>query len=991
MARGLTFRYLLIGIVAALLGLALPVSRALADEIITLDFTTSDHGCSVIPLVVGYNYGSYVPGTGFVASHADDSHTRWRVNCPSLIYENVYSITFQWNTLDLGNIVTLRAVNNSIVVSCWVFSSCAGQYLTFVNSAAVGGGSYQHSFVFLGGDVDLSSLDMYEDWGFHSDAALQSIIIYTHNDCTEDCEPPLGTLTRPLTSEDEIDTSPLYDQTIIANLATTNLQDYQVYPVLYQGGYQTVSAWSKTPGAKVHAADSGSIVSIHPLAWDDCGIAFVSPSSLDPEAEQTVVNTAFQAEQNQPCLVRQFEFTEDDHPDYSEVAKEEYWLDATDVYIVTLQIGEGSKIQYLVRNAPQYVVVGDTVDAGCVLGETIPLTTTPSQAVNFSGISKVSAVVGVFTGGTLSFVAGAIAVVTDLVGFFSEASTPANSPSGYVAATLYDTEDEIQDLASQLAIEPTSDDHCNATGDFKDCLAFNPQFARNGDGWIASGNVEWTEPGVILDPGESVNAIINLSSTGDYTATAYAQGVDGAPSQIRLFLGSHTERYPAPLEWTSLQLAAEPIGEPDAGTFYTVGVQNVGTAPIEVRSLCVTDGAPNLGRNSCYFNNYSFVQGTSGWDVSEGVEVADEALNVPDDGVISQNVMLNPLPGGPATYKLVVRGDWWYTGELDTVSSASAIAQVQYEWPDGTGYQNMVPVTIKANLAYGGGRLAYIANIEVSETTDDVMNIKVSTTTAGDMDVQGIRITDACLSTIDGGGFPGQGGGGAPPPLNANCEYVSRPQNNDPAAWLQWHWAMSNQFFRCDLLVLLNKMYKLGQQSYTLAGWQARYMQSSMRMYSSWLGSQFFPYLNGQFANVVRGLGNATSGASETFDSSANIITDAIQAAQMISNAIKGIVSIVRTTIEQFLSFFHLMTDIINAIVGAYNDTQAIPIPYLPQCTLGPDESVICIGIWVVDNTVLAGPGAALIPILVTFGCAHLFLWLAGEIKRVIIQQGQAI
>src|SRR6185369_219145 len=119
--------------------------------------------------------------------------------------------------------------------------------------------------------------------------------------------------------------------------------------------------------------------------------------------------------------------------------------------------------------------------------------------------------------------------------------------------------------------------------------------------------------------------------------------------------------------------------------------------------------------------------------------------------------------------------------------------------------------------AYGAGQLAYIANIEVSDTTDALMNLKVETTDAGDMGVQGIQITDACLSTVDGGPFPGQGGDGAPPPINADCTYVSRPQNNDPAAWLQWHWAKSEQFYKCDLMVLLNKMYTLGKQSYLLA------------------------------------------------------------------------------------------------------------------------------------------------------------------------------
>jgi len=826
-------------------------------------------------------------------------------------------------------------------------------------------------------------------------------------DCTEDCGG--GTLTRPLTSDDEVDTSPLYDQHIIGNLATSNYQDYQFYPTLYAGGLETVTAWSQAPGAKVHAADAGSIVSVHPLSWEDCGLHFVSPSTLDTEdPDVTTFITSFQADHEQPCITRRFIFTEDESPDYSEVAGDEYWLDATDAYIVTLQIGEGQKIQYLVKNAPNYVVVGDTVDAGCVLGETLAITTIASTAINFPGVAGlILSGVSTFAPPVFGFFASAVSSVTGLGGALTRDIPATAVAMGFTALTEYDTDDSILELASQLTVEPTSDDNCNATGQFRNCLAFNPQFARQGDGWTANGNVEWTEPGVILDPGESVTATINLGAEVDYTLTAYAQGENGAPGLIQLQLGSNTQRFPSPIEWTSLQLAAEPVGDPDAGAFYTVAVQNVGSGRVEVRSLCVTDGAPDTGPNSCYFNNQSFVNGISGWTVSEGVEAFDQALNVPDNGVISQNVHLLPLSGGPATYKLVIRGDWWYNGSLDTTSSASAIASVKYEYPDGTGYQDMVPINITGNLAYGAGQLAYIAEIEVSDETDDLMNIKVETTTAGDMGVLGITITDACLSTMDGGGFPGQSGDGAPPPIDVNCTYVSRPQNNDPAAWLNWHWAKSEQFFTCKLMVLLNKMYVLGQQSYTLAGWQARYAQSTLKMWSSWLGSQFFPWLGGHFRNMAIGqvttvyesggscndifcvLNSLITGVLTPINNIVNTLLGILNtAANLFLTILTGIIGLALAFLGRLLGLFNQITALLGGLITAYNTASPVAIDGLPVCNVDPTSSLFCRATWLLDNTILGGRWAVLLTLMLGIAGIHLVLWVIGEFKTAIVTTG---
>ncbi len=992
--KRLVIRYLPI-LLVAFIGLSFPISRALADNTCTIDYTDSDHGATVISGFEPYSSGSWVEGQGLVAGDSFDAHDRWAFDLP-ITQTNVTSLSFHTNQpgSEFTGAGTTEVIDTSLVVGCWTDSSC-GTHIPWVYSETLdlGGGHYQTTYNFDPVTDIATKLSIFHDWGSHMPHLFTvSEITYTTTDaCTGD---DTGTLTRPLTSDDEADTDPLYD----LNAVYADSFNLDIYPTLNAGGVDSVYGWSKAPGAKVHAADAGSIVDVKGLSWDQCGIANVTPipSEDDPQPTEYV---RYPASGDQPCLVSHYG---------SDHVAEIHWLDASDVYIVTLQLGDSTKIQYLVKNAPNYVVVGDTVAAGCVLGETIPLTTLPAPAINYNQLGAIAAVGALFTDGLSELAFGVIGAGSQVISAFGS-TAPSNTPLGYTMLTFYDTDDSILELASQLTVEPTSDDKCNQTGEFKDCLAFNPQFTNGGDGWVASGNVQWTEPGVILGPGQSVQATINLTSTGDYTATAFAEGVNGAAGELRVFLGSHTERFPAPVEWSDLQLDASPLGAPDAGTFYTVGVQNTGNAPIQVNSLCVTDGAPNLGPNSCYFNNQSFVQGTSGWDVSDGVEPVDQGLNVPDGGTISQNVMLNPLPGGAATYHLVVRGNWWYTGAMDTTSSASAIAQIQYEWPDGTGYVDMVPITIKGNLAFGAGQLAYIADISVTDTTDAVMNLKVSTTTAGDMGVQGIQITDACLSTIDGGSFPGQGGGGAPPPLDANCTYVSRPQNNDPAAWLQWHWEKSNQFFTCQLMVLLNKMYTLGKQSYLLAGWEARYMQSQLKLWSSWLGAQLFPWLNGQFRNMAIGqvttvyqsggscndlfcvLNTLISGILTPLNNIVNTLLGLINtAANLFLTIITGIIGVALSFLTRIFGIVNQATSLLTGIITAYSTATPVTIDGMPTCSIDPTSSPLCRMVWVMDNTAFNGRWGVLFTIALSILTIHLILWAVGEFRNAILKMGSA-
>jgi len=836
---------------------------------------------------------------------------------------------------------------------------------------------------------------------------------------------------RPLTDQDEADEFPLYDLTAIRTLSELQLfgdwnlgrPQYEVFSVVANGGPETVHAYSDLPGAKVHAATGGTVESIKPLFYDDCGMGYWALQAPDENPEDDeILYYPFRANQNQPCYVQQYRpeliGTYETYPDWEgysgldSVYLQNFYLDPTDGYIVTLRIDTDIRISYLVRNALNYVVVGDVIQEGCILGETLGLTGAPVRGTNWTAIGIGGGLaVTVFSGGSLAWLAPLIQGGAELANALIPDPQPVESPLGYTVITLFGVDDALQPLAPALTLSPTSDDTCAGIGVNSDCVVANPEFDRNGDTWLASGNVQWTNPGVILDPNEMVYTQVNIDPESNYVVTLYAQSVNGLESEIRVFLGSNTQRITSPVEWTSIQLSTSPVGEPDAGLFHTVGFQNTGTNPIEVRSLCLTDGEPEIAPGSCYFNNHSFSGGTSGWTVSEDVEWdGDQSLLVPDLETFSQNVELFPKSSGPATYKLAVYANWWYTGTIDAIATAN----LAYEWPSGTGYVNMVPQLVSGGLGYGLGTILFTAEIEVEEATNALMNFRVDTTDAGSMGLQGLMIGDACLSPVGGGPWPGQGGNTAPPAVNPSCFYIARPRNNDPAAWLQWHWLNTEKVLKCELMVLLGRMEKTMVNAYTLFGWQARYMQSTLRVYSSWAGEQLFPWLNGHFRNIAIGqvttIYQSGGQCSDLFCLVNNLFTSFINyltpftdtfinilnslvgiligSANLLFTVFGGIVAFVLALVVKMFSFLNMGTSLLATIITAFNSSEAIPIPGLPMCSVDPEGSLFCRAMWVLDNTAFEGRWGVIFVIIIAIASIHLILWTIGEVRNILVKMG---
>src|SRR5690606_29117747 len=75
----------------------------------------------------------------------------------------------------------------------------------------------------------------------------------------------------------------------------------------------------------------------------------------------------------------------------------------------------------------------------------------------------------------------------------------------------------------------------------------------------------------------------------------------------------------------------------------------------------------------------------------------------------------------------------------------------------------------------------------------------------------------------------------------------------NPGPWLYWTFKSLEQWYNCNLMVMLSKISLLMHNSYRLAQWQILYTQSVTASWINWIPSNLIPWLNGHFANIANG------------------------------------------------------------------------------------------------------------------------------------------
>jgi hypothetical protein len=492
--------------------------------------------------------------------------------------------------------------------------------------------------------------------------------------------------------------------------------------------------------------------------------------------------------------------------------------------------------------------------------------------------------------------------------------------------------------------------------------------------------------------------------------------------------------------------------EPDYAGMYTIAVTNTGTAPLRIHSICVTDGAPNPARNTCYFYNATFDFGEAGWTLSEDAQAWDGDLRIPDGETFAQNVHLWP---GTMNYNLEVYASLWTARDYEPAEEDVVnYVKMEYQWGvgDWTPIYTSLPGPIYNDRAFFGDfavhpKIRFYESLPVSTETNGAFTFRPTFYEGIPAEVYGLTIWDVCLS-YPGGDFPGdEGDSGWDPPLDPVCQYISPPVGNNLGQWISYLWARLNRFFECELMVNLNAIWNLLMQFKDMVGWAIRYINAVIWYTSNWLGTDLLPWLGGHFYNMAMGqttyinagegqcnnifcfFSNLFGTGGSIFDTLINGLTSLFHdLTTSIDNLVSNLASILSQIIAQIIapivdtllgilnqavgvlltiilaviqaafmliglaySVFEHMIHLADVIIGAWQNATPTPIPGLPTCAIDPKSNAFCAGLWMLENTVFSGPGQLLIPILIGYGTIMMILWGIGEFKKMLAEVGGSL
>lgn len=652
----------------------------------------------------------------------------------------------------------------------------------------------------------------------------------------------------------------------------------------------------------------------------------------------------------------------------------------------------GNEFHYLVYQANQYVAVDDVIEAGCVLGVTIP--STPIDT------------------GSLNIIAN---IISSLFAGISNDDLGQGVPDNFGIAFIEFRNPEalipVQPLINSLIEYNNSPEPCNINSAFQDCFVANPEFRRGGEGWTTFGDAIPLDVGIILRPGSYVEQQINLPDEASFEAVVVAMPsyitdpteLGGAPKprQFRARLGESTvdQILPVSPDYAEYSLNfADPT--PDLGTFYTFRISNTGQGDIFIGGGCVSTTTRTLNPQMCYFQDFNFDTGVGWTPNGAGIYLGYGWVNLPDDAGVYQTVTLE----GPQTYYLEVEARLRVaTGYNPSSGSASLSYQIGSETPVSIGSLDLAYNTT-GNPGYPDIPEKLSIEIEVTDPFTDTFEIFADF--SGNANIQGIMLEKACLSTepLDDGGPGG-------PPFQATCGVISQPTGDDFGTWISWHWRNLQRFFKCDLMILLNKMFKLMQDTYRLIGFSVRYFISLAFRAIDWLDDDWIPYLNGQFRNMA--VGQVTTiyqggGGPSIWDVLLALVNNIFaplvgfmgqlvtllvgiitQVFNLVLTLVVGVIGLVLAFITQAFGLLSLAQQLLVSLISAYSSAAPIAIPGLPSCINDPRSSPLCVGIWVLDNTIFSNEGAVIIPLFVGVLSIHLMLWVVSELRRVVMELGQ--
>lgn len=666
------------------------------------------------------------------------------------------------------------------------------------------------------------------------------------------------------------------------------------------------------------------------------------------------------------------------------------------VWLVRLFADDGREFTYFVEAADYYLTEGQTVAAGCIMGKTFHVEDgqTPPVYADEPGLT----IVAVRESGTII---------------------------------------EALDL---FTVEPDESAACNLDPENANCMG-DVQLNDPAE-WESSSGVIWNEPGYTLlggfdahlrtsmnlDPAQQPELIVRLRATG------------GGNGNVTLTLGQTTTGFSvAEGSFQDVTIAgAEHL--PD-GTFYTIRVLNDGTSNIDVQSVCVRftdDGEggeidnPDPPPPPCIFANNSFNDGTTGWFVTS-TEPGPGELRVASGGTFYQNVT---VPAG--TYDLTVVAAIWSYNSFVPDDEDTDDVDIEYDFGAGSV---LLDSHTYGDFAQNNNVAVFTAPLVVAtDTTDDFLfEVTLNSPATG---VRGLAIRSVCIGTEGTGEGGGDEDGGL---FEPNCDgAIATPSGNDIGAWISWHWSQSNKFFRCELIILLNEMYRFFQKSWITTTWSIRWSQAAVVKTVNWFGRDFVGWLGGHLSNIaigqvttintaeecgnlfcllqsfVTGLGDVLTGIldimqqlvdpdspfweivsdifNDTFDIielALNRLFDLLQSivglvayvVETIGDVLRGLINLVILIVVRILEIFGIVVNAMVMIVTAWINAAPIESDILPSCSMD-QTSFRCVILYISERTWYTEAGVIFMPTIAAGMYLALILWVIRRLTNALKDVG---
>ncbi len=783
-------------------------------------------------------------------------------------------------------------------------------------------------------------------------------------------------LTRPLLAGDEL--------------------DFGLFDTPFRNDYDTaITAFSVRWGDPVHAINAGTVSSVRPTLLNDpnlcndfLGVHRARWSAAIGNLISSVISLPGWARPDNTCLLS--------HPQLP-VGSQFNWLgvvgiaenlirqiagqpthprdifvDLRDTYTVVVASAIGDVHYFLQRPTVQ---PGDTVSAGCRLGYTAGY-----YAENMDAITNPGSIVDV-----------AIDTLTAL---------PLSS-GGLTIVAIYDTDPVLLPPGAFLQDPSGSPCPSGSSGAVdSQCINNNPTFAGNAEGWLRTSDTSIVLPdgGLRITGMVYHEAVLALDPASEYSLIVEAHleqpAPDGQDSVLLIGLGDATPPH-APLEMTvpasgdttrfsvPPQVWPENYGGGQYELYLNPGLFNSGT--IVVTFLCISDDEadPVNLPSACYFADPEFNSG-AGWTPSSGALNGDPvfehgAATIPYSAHVSQTITLQP-----GDYAIEYTGrlhPQLFTGEpyielgwsFDTLSGGKQLPNTY--WEQGSDAFT-VQATTTATFTF-----AAVNGVSADETA--------------------IQLDRVCIMPDTGPPATGGGTGDS----CAACHYTPNGDvAHDIVEMITWLACIITNLWHCEIYPIAQGTWDGVLEMVRGVGMLGRYLAYSFKVAQEYLLSLTY-FLAGHIQNVglrvTEAAGSsvvyiAQGGSMTLWDVLGALITglrdvivtaldDILAAIYLLLNFLTPVVTTLATVI---LSIVNILVTVLNALltqvlivpmmaerlIVSFVTAAATPVPGMPNCSV-LDSNPICMGIYIIDNTLLSGPAKMLLPVLLAAATVWVVLW----------------